>query len=158
MEEFLVLLGSEVAPLINSLIITLIGVVFAFLGNQARRLVKRMADHEKVKEIQDSLRNNREIVQISVEYVEQIGQHLEGKAKFELAKEKALEIAQEKGANISAQELEALIEQAVLGFKQGWMSEGEDDLKEEIIDDAGVKLFKGEKIDGYDSDIHMDEE
>lgn len=160
MEELLVLLGSEVAPLVNSIIVTLIGVIFAFLGVQARSLMKRVENHERIKQIKDSLENNKELVKIAVDYAEQIGNHLKGEAKFDLARTKALELFADKGINISEQELEALIEQMVFGFKQGYNEELDRELEEsqgfseEIVDGAGVKLFKGEKIDGYDSDIH----
>lgn len=62
-------------------------------------------------------KTKKEIVQDTVNYVEQVFKDIHGKEKLEKAKEKALEWLNEKGIKISETELEILIESAVNGLK-----------------------------------------
>lgn len=123
MQELLDILGPELTPLITNLLLTLVGVLFTYLGIQSKKLMARVERSKEVQQIKESLENNKEIVKATVDYVEQIGAHLEPEKKFNLAKEKALEFANEKGLNITETELDVLIEQMVLNFKKGYESE-----------------------------------
>lgn len=123
MNEILEAVGTDLMPLITNLAISIITAIFGLLGYQLKKLMKKHEDNEKIKEIKGILERNKEIVQTSVEYVEQIGKHLEAEKKFELAKDKAVELANVNGFNISDAELDALIEQAVRSFKNGLASE-----------------------------------
>ena len=125
MNEILEAIGPDLTPLITNLVMGIITTVFTILGYQLKKLMKKHEDNEKIKEIKGALERNKEIVQTSVEYVEQIGKHLEAEKKFELAKDKAVELANVNGFNISDAELDALIEQAVLSFKKGLATEME---------------------------------
>lgn len=152
MEEFLSLLASEMAPIVNTIIIALVGTISTAVGIQIRKLVKRMERHEIVSEIADSLKNNKEIVKASVEYVEIVGKHLANEKKFELAKVKALDFANKYGISISNEELDILIEQAVYNLKEGYKKEKEEDISIVIDDESEVKFINGEQVDGYHSD------
>lgn len=144
MEEILEILGTQMTPLIVNLLMGLVGILFTWLGIQANKLMKQVEANKHVQEIKQQLENNQEIVKASVEYVEKISQHLQikGSEKFELAKQKALEFAAEKGANISEAELELLIEQATLSFDEGY-KKGEVEL---ILDNVDALTIK-EEID-----------
>lgn len=123
MQELFDILGPELTPLITNLLLTLVGVLFTYLGIQAKKLMARVERSKEVQQIKESLENNKEIVKATVDYVEQIGAHLEPEKKFNLAKEKALEFANEKGLNITETELDVLIEQMVLNFNKGYNSD-----------------------------------
>ena len=107
---------TEITPTINSLIFTILGVLGWWLGLQAKRLMNRIEQSQKIKEIAEQLEVNHQIVQMSVDYAEQIGGHLKGTQKFRLAKDKAHSIMLEWGIEISEAEIEALIEQVVRGY------------------------------------------
>lgn len=107
---------TEVTPIINSLIFTVLGLLSAWLGIKARALMDKMEKSEKLKEIREGLEINQEIIKTSVDYAEQIGGHLLGTEKFQLAKDKAYQIMNEKGIAVSDVEIEALIEQVVKGY------------------------------------------
>lgn len=118
MDDLMASIGTEIAPMINSIIFTVLGLVGTWLGIQFRRLMNRMEKSEKIKEIKQSLELNKEIVKISVDYAEQIGKHLTGTEKFKLAKGKAYEVMNEWGVEISDSEVNTLIEQVVSGYNQ----------------------------------------
>lgn len=109
---------TEIAPIINSLVLSVLGVLGLWLGGQVKKLMNRVENSQKIKEIAEQLEINHQIVEMSVDYAEQIGSHLKGTEKFRLAQEKAKEIMSEWGINISESELEALIEQVVNGYNK----------------------------------------
>lgn len=108
---------TETTPIINSLIFTILGILGTWLGIQAKSLMNRMEKSQKLKEIKEGLEINKEIIETSVDYAEKIGSHLAGTEKFKLAKNKAYQIMSEWGIQISDAEIEALIEQVVLGYQ-----------------------------------------
>ena len=108
MEEFI----GAIMPAVLTLVTAILGYVSYRVG--------RLIDVQMEKNnIYDALKANEVIVKASVKYVEQVYKELDGQGKFEKAKEKALKIMAEKGIDIGEDELEALIEQTVLGFKKG---------------------------------------
>lgn len=108
MEEFI----GAIMPAILTLVTAILGYVSYRVG--------RLIDVQMEKNnIYDALKANEIIVKASVKYVEQVYKELDGQGKFEKAKEKASKIMAEKGIDIGEDELEALIEQTVLGFKKG---------------------------------------
>lgn len=118
METLLANIVTEVTPILNTLILGILGVVGTWLGIQGRALMVRMESSQKMKEMKEALEINKEIVETSVDYAEQIGGHLVGTEKFKLAKEKAYEIMAGWGITISDVEIEALIEQVVNGYNK----------------------------------------
>ena len=102
---------------------TLVGVLFTYLGIQARKLMARAERSKEIQEIGDNLKANEELVQLTVNYVEKIGEHLNSKEKFDLAMKKAIEIANQKGLDITRTEVEVLIEGLLLKFEEGYESD-----------------------------------
>lgn len=123
MQELLEMLGPELTPLIQNLLLTLAGVLFTYLGIQARKLMARAERSKEIQEIRDKLKANEELVHLTVNYVEKIGEHLNSKEKFNLAMEKAIEIANQKGLDITRTEVEVLIEGLLLKFEEGYESD-----------------------------------
>ena len=158
MQEILDILGPELTPLITNLLLTLVGILFTYLGVQAKKLMARVERNKQVQQIKESLENNKEIVRASVEYVEQIGAHLKAEEKFNLAKDKALEFANDRGFTITETELDVLIEQMVFNFNKGYEtdiviekdlimdSESESQNKESSkVDENGVIIYSDEE-------------
>lgn len=123
---------AETTPIINSLVFTILGLLGAWLGMQAKTLMNRMEKSQRLKEIKEGLEINKDIVKTSVDYAEKIGGHLIGTEKFELAKNKAYEIMGEWGITISDAEVEALIEQVVLGYEEEALKTEEEEKKGEM--------------------------
>lgn len=119
MEGLLGNIITEVTPILNTLIFTVLGLVGTWLGIQAKTLMKRMERSQKLKEVKEALEINKEIVGTAVDYAEQFGKHLAGTEKFRLAKDKAYQIMNEWGIQISDSEIDALIEQFVHGYNKG---------------------------------------
>lgn len=123
MNELLELLGPELTPIIYNLLLTLIGVLSTYLGIQVKRLMSRVERSKEVQEIREKLKANEELVRTTVEYVEKIGGHLASEEKRNLAIEKSVEIANQKGIDITKTEVEVLIEGILLKFEEGYNSE-----------------------------------
>ena len=123
MNELLELLGPELTPIIYNLLLTLIGVLSTYLGIQVKRLMSRVERSKEVQGIREKLKANEELVRTTVEYVEKIGGHLASEEKRNLAIEKSVEIANQKGIDITKTEVEVLIEGILLKFEEGYNSE-----------------------------------
>ena len=158
MQEILDILGPELTPLITNLLLTLVGILFTYLGVQAKKLMARVERNKQVQQIKESLENNKEIVRASVEYVEQIGTHLKAEEKFNLAKDKALEFANDRGFTITETELDVLIEQMVFNFNKGY--EADIVVEKDLIMDSKSESENKEssKVDENDVIIYSDEE
>ena len=158
MQEILDILGPELTPLITNLLLTLVGILFTYLGVQAKKLMARVERNKQVQQIKESLENNKEIVRASVEYVEQIGAHLKAEEKFNLAKDKALEFANDRGFTITETELDVLIEQMVFNFNKGY--ETDIVIEKDLIMDSESESQNKEssKVDENDVIIYSDEE
>ena len=122
MQELLDILGPELTPLITNLLLTLVGVLFTYLGIQAKKLMARVERSKEVHQIKESFETNQEFAKATVEYVEKIGKQIgiEGAEKFELAKIKLAEVLEQKGISISEAEIDMLIEQAHTAFSSGY--------------------------------------
>lgn len=123
MNELLELLGPELTPIIYNLLLTLVGVLSTYLGVQVKKLMSRVERSKEAQEIREKLKANEELVKTTVEYVEKIGGHLASEEKLNLAIEKSVEIANQKGLDITRTEIEVLIEGILLKFKEGYNSE-----------------------------------
>lgn len=111
---------AEISPMIDSIILALLFGLASWLGIKVDAYMQSLEDNEKMKKIRQALETNKELVQISVDYVEQVGQHLLSEEKKALAIKKATELANQWGVTISEVELETMIEQLVLGFNDGY--------------------------------------
>lgn len=127
MNEVLELLGPELTPLITNLLLTLVGILFTFLGIQAQKLMTRVTRSKEVHQIKEAFEANQEFAKATVEYVEKIGEQIgiEGEEKFELAKNKLTEVLEQKGISISEAEIDMLIEQAHTSFSLGYNREAD---------------------------------
>lgn len=123
MNELLELLGPELTPIIQNLLLTVVGVLATYLGIQLKKLMSKVERSKEVQEIRNKLKANEELVKLSVEYVEKIGSHLASDEKHDLAIEKSVEIANQKGLDITRTEIEVLIEGILLNFKKGYNSD-----------------------------------
>ena len=95
MEEFI----GAIMPAVLTLVTAILGYVSYRVG----RLIDAQMEKNN---IYDALKANEVIVKASVKYVEQVYKEMDGQAKFEKAKEKALKIMAEKGIDIGEDELE----------------------------------------------------
>lgn len=111
-------LVAEISPIINSLVFAVLGYIASVLGVRLKGIMNEIERNEKLKRIQKDLEINKEIIQSSVDYAEQLGKHLEGTEKFRLAKDKAYQIMNELGIKMSDTEVEVLIEQFVYGYNK----------------------------------------
>lgn len=85
------------------MIITALAGFFAWLGNAIKNKYNEKIDTEQ----------KRKVVEDVVHFVEQISGHLNGKEKFELAKDKAINWLNDKNIKVNETEIEVLIESFV---------------------------------------------
>lgn len=109
---------AEISPIINSLVLAVLGYIASVLGLKAKEIMEEVKRNERLKRIQKDLEINKEIIQASVDYVEQFGRHLGSTEKFRLAKDKAYQIMAELGVEMSDTEVEVLIEQFVGAYNK----------------------------------------
>ena len=94
-------------------IIGILGVLLTYLGRKLNLYLNERIDTEQWELIKD-------VIQGAVMFVEQISKQdvgLYGEKKFELAKQRALEVLNDKGLTVTDDELELLIEKFVLEMK-----------------------------------------
>lgn len=96
-------------------LVGILTVILGYVSNKLRLYFDAKIDEQKQKQIKD-------VIKGAVAFVEQVSKkdlELVGKAKFELAKEKAVLLLNEKGLAVSEVELEMLIEAFVGGLTHG---------------------------------------
>ena len=96
-------------------LIGILTVILGYVGNKLRLYFDAKIETEKQEQIKDIVKG----VVAFVEQVAKVDVELKGKEKFNLAKEKAVLLLNEKGFVISEVELNMLIESFVLGLKEG---------------------------------------
>ena len=151
MNEIFNTLGPQIEPLVSNLLLTVITIIFGILGTQASILMQKVKDSKQIKDIREKLERNKEVVEISVAYVEQVGKHLASADKFYLAKTKAIELANESGFKITEEELDVLIEQAVLAFHGGYKQDA-------IIEAEEVNVVDFDSEEEIDEDLENNQE
>ena len=110
--DWLTLLNSFleiILPALGSLLV----VWFGILGTKLKNTYDKKITTE----------TKKEVVQLSVNYVEQVCKTLHGEEKLQKAIEQATLLLNEKGITVSEIELKTLIESAVYGLKQGFNGE-----------------------------------
>lgn len=105
--------------LVPALFVLVTGIV-AYICNYVRILYKQYVTNSTVKEI----------VEISVKYVEQKYSELHGSEKYEKALEKIDYLLEQKGIEVSAEEIDALIESSVYTFTNSFVELEETDENE----------------------------
>ena len=102
-EQFIEAYGIE-------LLGTLLVAIFGFLGVQAKKLYKNFVD-DKTKE---------SVVKSVVKAMEQIYRDLDGRERYQKAKESIVEMLNSKGVKITESEMNILIEASVSEFNMGF--------------------------------------
>ena len=106
-----------VMPAVLQLAGTVLMVGAGIIGYQIKKLYSKYIDTQ----------TKKDVVATTVQYVEQICKDLHGQEKLDMAIERASALLAEQGINVSATELETLIEAAVNGFNGGWSKSGVND-------------------------------
>ena len=106
MEQIIEILVGALAQVL----VIVIGAVAGFAGMKIKNFYNQ-------KEIKETIENNKIIVGIAVDFAEQTYKALDGSERFEKAKDKAIAMMNERGIPVKEEEIDAMIEQAVLSFK-----------------------------------------
>lgn len=101
---------NQIMPSLVDFIAVVVGVGLMYAGQYVKKLYNKYVDNE----------TKKDVVNTTVQYVEQVYQDIHGEEKLEKALERASKLLQEKGITISNTELETLIESAVCGFNDGF--------------------------------------
>lgn len=141
---------NQIMPYIISIVGIILGAVSLWVGNKVNAFMEK-------NKIYDALKANQLIVKASVEYAEQVFQALDGKEKFDIAKQKALEIFNERGIVIGENELDALIEQSVIQFKEGMKRDKKKENKVESLSTTNytIELDESQYVNGEKADIEV---
>ena len=100
---------NEIMPSLLSFVGTVVAVLFGYLGVKVKQLYNKYVDTQVEKDVVNS----------TVKYVEQIYTDIHGEDKLNEALIQANSILQEKGIQVSQDQLKTLIESAVYGMNQG---------------------------------------
>lgn len=100
---------NEIMPSLLSFVGTVVAVLFGYLGVKVKQLYNKYVDTQVEKDVAYS----------TVKYVEQIYTDIHGEDKLKEALKQASSILQEKGIQVSQDQLKTLIESAVYGMNQG---------------------------------------
>lgn len=106
MEQIMEVVMPAVLQLAGTVLLVIAGVV----GYQIKKLYNKYIDNQTKKDIVNS----------TVEYVEQVYKNIHGEEKLDKALDRASQLLKEAGISISHTELETLIEAAVNGFNKGF--------------------------------------
>lgn len=98
-----------ITPSLLSFVGTVVAVLFGYLGVKVKQLYNKYVDTQVEKDVVNS----------TVKYVEQIYTDIHGEDKLNEALKQASSILQEKGIQVSQDQLKTLIESAVYGMNQG---------------------------------------
>lgn len=98
---------------ITPYLISIGGVLLTYLGHKVNQFVNAKIDKDKQAQVKDIVKG----VVAFVEQVSKVNVEMLAHEKYELAKEKALLILNEKGLTVGEEELNMLIESFVLGLK-----------------------------------------
>ena len=106
MEQIIEILVGALAQIL----VIVIGAVAGLVGMKVKNFYNQ-------KEIKEAIENNKVIIGIAVDFAEQTYKALDGSERFEKAKDKAIAMMNERGIPVKEEEIDAMIEQAVLTFK-----------------------------------------
>lgn len=100
---------NQIMPSLLSLVGTIVAVLLGYAGVEIKKLYNKYVDTQVEKDV----------VNTTVKYVEQIYTDIHGEDKLKEALKQASSILQEKGIQVSQDQLKTLIESAVYGMNQG---------------------------------------
>lgn len=112
MEQIMEIIMPAVLQLAGTVLMVITGV----LGYQVKKLYNKYVDTQTKKDVVNS----------TVQYVEQVYKDIHGEEKLAKAVERASQILNEQGIIVSVDELETLIEAAVNGFNGGFSQKVEE--------------------------------
>lgn len=101
---------NQIMPSLLDFIAVVIGVALMYAGKYVKKMYDKYVDTETKKDVVNS----------TVQYVEQVYKDIHGQEKLDKALERASELLKEKGITVSNTELETLIESALCGFNDGF--------------------------------------
>lgn len=102
---------EAIQPAFVSLLGTVVTCLFGYIGLKAKQVYTKYVDNQV----------KQDVVNSTVNYVEQVYKNIHGEEKLQKAKEKVTEILTEQGIKITDADLEMLIESAVYGLNSGWL-------------------------------------
>lgn len=102
---------EAIQPAFMSLLGTVVTCLFGYIGLKAKQVYTKYVDNQV----------KQDVVNSTVNYVEQVYKNIHGEEKLQKAKEKVTEILTEQGIKITDADLEMLIESAVYGLNSGWL-------------------------------------
>lgn len=100
---------NEIMPSLLSLVGTIVAVLLGYAGVEIKKLYNKYVDTQVEKDV----------VNTTVKYVEQVFTDVHGKEKLNEALSQASKVLQEKGIQVSKEQLTTLIESAVYGLNKG---------------------------------------
>ena len=103
--------------IIEILVGALVQILVIVIGAVAGLVGMKVKNFYNQKEIKEAIENNKVIIGIAVDFAEQTYKTLKGSERFEKAKDKAIAMMNERGIPVKEEEIDAMIEQAVLSFK-----------------------------------------
>lgn len=114
---------NQVLGIILPALATLLATWFAVLGNKMKNTYEQRINTQV----------KQDVVNATVQYVQQVYVALEGPEKLQKAIEQASAILQEKGIKVSEVELNMLIESSVYGLKQGLTEQPVEYIEAEVL-------------------------
>lgn len=100
---------NEIMPSLLSLVGTIVAVLLGYAGVEIKKLYKKYVNTQVEKDVVDS----------TVKYIEQVYTDIHGEEKLNEALSQASKILNEKGIEVSTEQLTTLIESAVYGLNKG---------------------------------------
>ena len=104
---------NQIISAIMPYVITIVTAIFGYVAVAIKNKLSKKIDTD----------TKKEIIGETVKYVQQVYETLDGKEKFRKALDTSIEWLNEKGIQITEAEATILIESAIKGFKEGWVTE-----------------------------------
>lgn len=121
---------NEVMDVFMSGVISLLGsVVTVAVGIITYKITRWGNEYINNQNTKLTTQQKQAVVNSTVAYVEQVFKDIDGAQKLEEAKNKILSLLQEQGITITDEEMQVLIEAAVVGLKQGQNKAEEEETK-----------------------------
>ncbi len=109
----------------------ILSILLPVLAVMLAEWLRRKIGVERLQKIQKELETKQELSVLAVQFVEQAYRDLKGEEKYQEAAKWLATQAVERGINITADEIQGLIEAALRSFKdtfgEGWATYSEDD-------------------------------
>ena len=109
----------------------ILSILLPVLAVMLAEWLRRKIGVERLTRIQRELQTKKELAALAVKFVEQVYKDLKGEEKYQEAAQWLATQAAERGINITAEEIQGLIEAALRSLKdtygEGWATYSEDD-------------------------------